>query len=87
MSSQEAKDTMNQLFQAILPLSKAQNQRLASASTALTLARTVQLPQLANWLNRPVTKVGRLRFLERFFEARFLSQELVYQPFLRLVRY
>lgn len=83
MSSQDAKDTMNQLFQAIIPLSKAQNQRLASASTALTLAGTVQLPHLANWLSQPMSKVGRLHFLERFFEAPFLSQELVYQPFLK----
>jgi hypothetical protein len=83
MSSQQVEDTMNQLFQATIPLSMAQNQRLASASSALTLARSVQLPQMANWLARQSQKAGRVRFLERFFEAEFLTQELVYQPFLR----
>jgi hypothetical protein len=82
MSSQRVEDTMNRLFQSSIPLSAAQHQRLARASSALTLARTVQLPLMANWLSCQSQKAGRVRFLERFFEAEFLSQELVYQPFL-----
>jgi hypothetical protein len=83
MSSHRLEDTMNQVFQGRLPLSTAQKQRLASASSALTLAGSVQLPLLANWLPRGGQKAGRVRFLERFFEAEFLCQELVYQPLLR----
>ena len=83
MSSHQVEDTMNQLFQAFIPLSPAQNQRLACASVALTLAGTVQLPKVANWLNRSSQKAGRVRFLERLLEAEFLTQDRVYQPLLR----
>jgi hypothetical protein len=82
MSSRPLEDTMNQLFQDIIPVSMAQNRRLARACSAMILAENVSLSKMANRLSSPSQKVGRVRFLERLLQAEFLSQELVYQPFL-----
>lgn len=72
MSSRLLEDTMNQLFQGIIPLSKAQNQRLAYASSAMTLAESVSIPKMANRISKAIHKAGRVRLLERLFQAPFL---------------
>lgn len=82
MSSRPLEDTMNRLFQQIIPISQAQNKRLARVCSAMTLAESVSLSKMANRMSNPIQKAGHIRFLERLFQASFLSQELVYQPFL-----
>ena len=82
MSSRFLEDTMNHLFQGIIPISPSQNGRLARACSAMTLAENVSLSKMANRMSGISQKSGHIRFLERLFKAEFVSQELVYQPFL-----
>lgn len=85
MSSLCPEHTMNTLFRRTIPLMPAQNQRLADASVGVLLAGSSQLPKVARWLASTATIAGRVQFLRRLLDARFMTQELVYQPFLRHV--
>lgn len=82
-SSLSVEDTMQQLFCRYLPLSPAQNGRLACASVGVLLAGSAQLPKLARWLSQGGSQDNRVQFLRRLLQAPFLTQELVYQPLLR----
>lgn len=75
--------SLQALFQALLPLSRAQSQRVSRFCAALLLAGRVHLSSLARWLAADTQQASRVRWLERLLVARFLRAELVYQPALR----
>lgn len=81
-SSLSLEDTMSQLFCRCLPLSPAQNERLACASVGVILAGSAQLPKIARWMKRAGQQDNRIQFLQRLLQAPFMTQELVYQPWL-----
>lgn len=83
MSSRAPEDSMKRLFQRHIPLSPAQIGRLAHASSAMLLAKDSRLSQIACWINQPISKAGRVQFLNRLLDAAFMRQEYVYQPFVR----
>jgi hypothetical protein len=70
-------------FQRQLPLSSAQNRRLARAGVGILLAGDARLPKIARQLPSPVAQVGRVRLLQRLWAAPFVTQERVDQPLVR----
>jgi len=83
MSSLRLEDTMNTLFQCHIPISPAQNRRLARACVGILLASDCRFPKIARRLPSPVSQAGRVRFLQRLLSAPFVTQTHVYQPWLR----
>ena len=83
MRSPQLENTMNRLFRREIPLSAAQTGRLARASVGVLLAGHAQLPKIARWVDRPATQAGRIQFLQRLLQAPFMSQGLVYQPWIK----
>jgi hypothetical protein len=67
-----------------LPLSPAQSQRIAGVSMGLLLAGEVKLSKIARFVKGAAQQDSRIRWIERLLQARFMSQELVYQPMLRV---
>ena len=83
MSSLAPEHIMSRLFKRHIPFSPAQRGRVAQASSAMLLAKASCLPQIACWINQPISKAGRIQFLNRLLDAPFMRQEYVYQPFVR----
>lgn len=83
MRSPTAEDTMCALFCRHIPLSAAQNARLATATVGVLLAGEAQISKIARWLQQPISQVGREQFLRRLLDAPFMTQERVYQPLMR----
>lgn len=75
--------SLQALFQAILPVSRAQSQRVSRFCAALLLAGRVPLSSIARWLASDSQQASRIRWLERLLVAPFVRAELVYQPALR----
>lgn len=74
---------MQALFEAYVPLSQAQQRRISQFCACVLLAGNSQLPALARWLGRDAKQGYREQWLRRLLEASFVSQERVYQPWLR----
>jgi hypothetical protein len=70
-------------FSQVLPLSSAQCGRIAVLCSAIGLAGEVQLTKIARFLKGHTQPDSRVRWLQRLLQARFVSQERVYQPVLR----
>jgi hypothetical protein len=77
-------ESLQEVFRKAMPLMPAQIERIARLCTALLLAGTVQLSYLARQLKGECQQDSRIRWIQRLLEARFLSQELVYQPVLQV---
>jgi len=80
MSSPRVEDSMFELFCRHIPLSPAQNMRLAAAMVGVLLAGEARLSKIARWLPQPISQVGREQFLRRLLDAPFMTQQWVYQP-------
>jgi len=76
-------ECMQALFDEYVPLSPAQRQRLGQFCTCVLLAGSSHLPQLARWLGRQAQQGSRERWLRRLLDAPFVSQELVYEPWVK----
>jgi hypothetical protein len=66
-----------------LPLSPAQTGRIAKLWMALLLAGEVHLTKMARFIKGKTQQDSRVRWIKRLLEAPFMSQERVYQPFLK----
>ncbi|MCB0163502.1 MAG: transposase [Anaerolineae bacterium] len=49
----------------------------------MQLARTTQLPQVANWLNKETQRDSREQFLKRFLLSPYFNQEAAYHPLVK----
>lgn len=78
---------MDPCLQALLtqavPLSSTQRQRIRQFCSCVLLAGSVELPQMARWLAREGQHAARVQWLRRVLTARFITQEGVYQNWLR----
>jgi len=77
--------SLQEAFVHSMPLSEAQTGRIAKLCEALVLAGEVQLTKMARFLKGESQQDSRVRWIKRLLEADFLSQERVYQPFLKQV--
>lgn len=66
-----------------MPLSPAQTGRIARLCNGILLAGEVQLTKIARFLTGETQQASRVRWIQRLLAADFLSQERVYQPFLK----
>ncbi len=76
-------ECMQALIQQVIPISDAQKERICQFCTSLILARNCHLPDMARWLGREANQVNREQWLRRLLDAPFISQELIYQPWLK----
>ena len=83
MSSLRLEDTMSTLFRRHLTLSDSQIGRIARVAVGMILAGTAQLPKVARWLRNDAKQDNRIQFMRRLLDADYLTQQRVYQPFLR----
>lgn len=74
---------MQALFESYVPLSAAQQRRLSQFCACVLLAGSSQLPALARWLGREAQQDNREQWLRRLLDAPYVSQQRVYQPWLR----
>ena len=70
-------------FVHTMPLSPAQTGRIARLCNAIVLAGEVPLTKIARFLKGENQQDSRVRWIKRLLEADFVSQEGVYQPFLK----
>src|SRR4029078_3020023 len=77
--------SLQEAFVHSMPLSEAQTGRIAKLCEALVLAGEVQLTKRARFLKGESQQDSRVRWIKRLLAADFLSQERVYQPFLKQV--
>lgn len=78
-------ETLQTLFEETIPLSQAQNRHLQQACVGVLLAGSSQLTQIARWLKQQTQQDSRVQWLRRLLQARFMSQEYVYYPFIQRV--
>lgn len=76
-------ETLQRLFEAIIPLSKAQNTHLQQGCVGVLLAGSSQLTRIARWLKQQTQQDSRVQWLRRLLQARFMTQERVYYPFVQ----
>lgn len=81
----EFADILQQQLRSVLPLSPAQIQRLVLLCRAIMLTARLQLRFLARCLPLPIQQDSRVKWLRRLLSARFMTQDLVYQPLLKSV--
>jgi hypothetical protein len=78
-------ETLQGLFEEAIPLSRAQNRHVGQVCKGVLLAGSSQLTRLARWLKQPRQQDSRVQWLRRLFEARSMTQEYVYYPFVKRV--
>ena len=78
-------ETMQAVFEATIPLSKAQNTHLRQVCVGVLLAGSSQLTRIARWLNQQTQQDSRVQWLRRLLQAGFMTQEYVYYPFVKHV--
>ena len=71
------------LFRSYLPLSNSQCERLSRVSIGLMLANSIHMTQVARWMKGAGQQDSRVQYLRRVLDSEYLSQELVYRPWLR----
>lgn len=76
-------ETLQVLFEATIPLSHRQNERIREMCVGVLLAGSSQLSRIAPWLKHPTQQDSRIQWLRRSLEASYLQQEYVYGPFVR----
>ena len=77
--------SLQETFVQSMPLSPTQTGRIAMLCNAILLAGEVQLTKIARFLKSESQQDRRVRWIKRLLAADFLSQERVYQPFLKQV--
>ena len=75
--------SLQAVFVHSMPLSPAQTERIARLCNAIVLAGEVQLTKIARFMKGESQQDSRVRWIKRLLEADFVSQERVYQPFLK----
>lgn len=83
MNYDEFCEPLQQQLQAILPLSPAQIKRIVLLCRCIILSARLHLSFLARCLPMRIQQDSRIRWLRRLLAARFMRQDLVYQPLLR----
>lgn len=73
------------LFEEIIPLSQAQNRHIREICVGVLLAGSSQLPRIARWLKHDSQQDSRIQWLRRLLEAKYMTQEYVYLPFVKQV--
>lgn len=76
-------ESLQVLLSTQLPLSSSQQRRISEACTAVMLAGSSHLPQVAKWLGQGTQQRSRERWLRRLLDAPFMRQEWVYGPVVR----
>lgn len=84
MSSPPLENTMKKLFRHHTTLTEAQIERISRLESALLLAGSLHLSQVARWVRQASQQESRVEFVMRMLSAPYVSQEQLYQP---LVRY
>lgn len=77
------KQCVQVLFEQLVPLSDPQNRHLSECCLAMLEAGTPQLSRIACELNHATSQASRMQWIRRVLDASYLSQEPVYQPFIR----
>jgi len=77
--------SLQEVFVHSMPLSPAQTERIAKLCNAIVLAGEVELTKIARFLKGENQQDSRVRWIKRLLEADFVTQERVYQPFLKQV--
>jgi hypothetical protein len=75
--------SLQDAFAHSMPLSAAQTERIARLCNGIVLAGEVQLTKIARFMKGESQQDSRVRWIKRLLEADFVSQERVYQPFLK----
>lgn len=83
MNYDEFSEALQHELQSILPLSPAQIKRIVLLCRAITLTARLHLSFMARCLPIETQQNSRIRWLCRLLGARFMTQELVYQPALQ----
>lgn len=78
-------ESLQVLLSMNLPLSDSQQRRISEACTAVMLARSSHLSQVAKWLEQGTQQRSRERWLRRLLDASFMRQEFVYAPLIKQV--
>ena len=71
------------VFEQTIPLSRAQLSRVSELAIALLLAGETPLSKIARQLPHCTQQDSRVRWIKRLLEAPFMTQEYVYQPWIR----
>lgn len=75
-------EVLQHQFEAVVPLMPAQRERIILLCRAIFLTARIHLSFLARCLPKQIQQDSRIRWIRRLLEAKFMSQELVYQPIL-----
>jgi hypothetical protein len=78
-------NALQAVIDASIPLSSAQKGRITQACEAVLLAGSSDLSWLARWLPQTTHKASRVQWLSRLLKADYLCQELVYEPFVKML--
>lgn len=76
-------ESLQVLLSDKLPLSQSQQRRISEACTAVMLAGSSHLSQVAKWLGHGTQQRSRERWVRRLLDAPFMRQEFVYAPLVR----
>ena len=83
MSSEYLENRMYEMLNEHLSHRPFHIKRLASVCSGMQLARTTQISQVANWINKETQRDSRERFLRRFLMSPYFNQEATYYPLVR----
>ena len=73
------------ILQQVLPLSSAQTHRISQIGVAMLLAKSTCLSSIASFVKATTNQDSRIRRITRLLDARFVTQDLAYQPAIREV--
>lgn len=76
-------ETLQVLFEANIPLSKAQNTQLRQLCVGVLLAGSSHLSKIGRWLKQESQQDSRVQWIRRLLQANFMCQERVYAPFVK----
>lgn len=79
----QVEKSLQAVFRETLSLSSTQRERLSRLMVALLLAGETALPRIARQLPQVTQQDSRIRWIKGLLEAPFMTQEHVYQPYIR----
>lgn len=83
MNYDEFSEVLQQELQSVLPLSQSQIRRIVLFSRAIILSARLHLSFLARCIPMLTQQDSRIRWIRRLLSARFMRQDVVYQPVLK----
>jgi len=85
MQYDTTENSLQAVFQRLIPLSPAQLSRLRTLAIAVMLAGETHLTKIARQIPTPTQQDTRKRWIQRLLDAPFMTQTYVYEPYIQSI--